>query len=93
MYIKLEEVILIHPSKYRPMENDSIAYRRELRGDTVFTVTGEPSKYDGKPVERYGLLYMDTVERVCIVPDNWNENDAMCARTAVWPDEPMETKP
>lgn len=90
MYIKLEEAILVHPSKYRPMEGDSVAYRRELNGETVFTLTGEASKYDGKPVERYGMLYTDTAERICLVPDIWDENDAMCARSAVWPDMPVE---
>lgn len=93
MYIRLEEVILIHPSKYRPKDGDSVAYRRELRGDTVFTITNEPSKHDSKPVERYGLLYLDTADRICIVPDKWDENDAMCARSAVWPNEPIEVQP
>lgn len=86
MYAKLEEITLIHPSKYRPQEGDHPIYERGLNGDRVFTLDPEPSKYDSAPPKRYGLGYIGPNEDVCIVPDLWAENDSWIARNAVRPD-------
>lgn len=81
MYVKLEEVIYIHPSKYRPQTGDRVAYERDLYGNRVFTITGEPSKHDGKPVQVAGIMFENSGGRMCLVPSVWDEHDALCART------------
>jgi hypothetical protein len=81
VYVKLEEVVYIHPSKYRPQVGDSVAYERELAGNRVFTITGEPSKHDGKPIKVAGVMFENTNGHMCLVPTVWDEHDAFCART------------
>lgn len=81
MYIKLEEITYIHPSKYRPLAGDRVTYERKLNGDRIFTITGEASKHDAAPVKVAGLFYIDTNDRPCLVPEIWNDDDAWCARS------------
>ena len=92
MYAKLEEVVLIHPTKYRKIEGreDSSIYERGLNGDRVFTFDPVPSRYDTAAPKRYGVAYEGPQDRLCIVPDAWSDDVAMCAHSAVWPDLPRE---
>lgn len=88
MYAKLEEITLIHPSKYRKLagREDRPIYERGLNMDRVFTFDSEPTKYDSAAPQRYGVAYIGPNEDVCIVPDLWVENDSWLARRAVRPD-------
>lgn len=84
MYVTLQELTIVHPSKYRPQTGDRVAYERLLNGDRIFTITGEPSKYDSVPVKSAGILYFDTNENPVLVPNTWSDDDAWCARS-FWP--------
>lgn len=84
MYVTLQELTVVHPSKYRPQAGDRVAYERVLNGNRIFTITGEPSKYDCAPVKQAGILYFDTNEMPVLVPNVWSDDDAWCARS-FWP--------
>lgn len=78
MYVELHQVTLVRDKRHiRP--GDPVIYEREFRGERIFTTDCEPSKYAGS-AQRYGVLYFDSREQPCIVPDVWNENDVHIAR-------------
>lgn len=81
MYVKLEEVVYIHPQKYRPIVDDRVAFERDLNGNRVFTIDSQPSKHDSAPVKPAGIFFFNSNERACLVPLVWDENEAMCAKT------------
>lgn len=81
MYIKLSEVTLVYDQR-KVQPSDPIVYERELRGERVFTTDGSPSQYVTDAV-RYGHLYVDSRDAICIIPDAWNPDDAAQARLAI----------
>jgi hypothetical protein len=89
MYALLREVTMIHPSKYRTPPDgtpDVPIYERGLNGERVFTFDRTPApKVDTAAPKRYGIGYVRSDDELCIVPDIWSDDDAMCAHGAVWP--------
>ena len=79
MYVTLDQVILVK-DKTKTRDGDPVVFVRELRGRAVLTTDGGASKHAG-PAVKYGVLYFDTRDRMCIVPDVWSEDDARLAKT------------
>lgn len=95
MFAYLQEVTLVHKSKYRPHpsgDEDRVVYARGLGGERVFSFDGTPApKIDTAPPVRYGVGYdSERLGRLVIVPDEWNESDAMIAVNSVFPDPARE---
>ena len=89
MYSLLHEITFIHPSKARPNptgELDLPIYERGLNGERVFTFDGTPSQYDTESPKRYGIGYIRPDGQLCVVPDIWDETDAMIGHNSVFPD-------
>ena len=84
MYLKLQEVTLVG-DKRKARNGDRVVYKRAYGPDTIFTTDASPSKYSTEP-QRYGVLYFDGRDRPCIVPDAWNEDDALRAKEAFGPE-------
>lgn len=85
MYLLISEVTLIAREHYRPQPDDMPVYEREYNGQRVLTHAVENSRHMSPPV-RYGMLYVDVSDRICIVPDAWSDADAQIARDARWPE-------
>ena len=84
MYMKLSEANLTQ-SKRNRRDGDPVVYRRTLCGEVVFALDNNPAKLSD-PGERYGTLY-EAHDELWIVPDEWNDDDAMQARQAISDDE------
>lgn len=80
MYTLLSEVILVRAKYQRP--TDPVIYERELRGESILTLDAAPSQYatEARP---YGRLYEDSQGRLCVVPNQWSDDDAMLAKNFV----------
>lgn len=80
MYVTLNQVILVRARYQRP--SDPVVYERQLRGERILTLDLSPSKYatDARP---YGRLYEDGQGNLCIVPDQWSDEDAWLAKNFV----------
>lgn len=81
MYLTFDQVTLIG-DKRKAREGDPVVYVRAYRGDRILTLDGGPSAHAG-PATRSGVLYYDAADRVCVVPDQWDDVDAQRARLAI----------
>lgn len=81
MYVTLDQITLVQ-DKRRIRPDDLPIYERELNGERIFTTDGTPSK-QASEAKRYGVIYFDSDDRLCVVPDTWSDDDAYCARMAV----------
>lgn len=81
MYVTLDQVTLIQ-DKRKVRADDLPIYEREMNGERIFTTDGTPSTH-ASAAQRYGIIYFDIDDRLCVVPDRWNEEDARLARLAV----------
>ena len=81
MYLTFDQVVLVQDKK-KARPDDPVMYERELRGQRILTPDGGPSKYASE-AKRYGVYYIDKThdENICVVPDTWDENDALLAKT------------
>jgi len=81
MYLTFDQVILVR-DKHKLRLDDPVIYERELRGERILTPDGSTSQYasEAKP---YGHYYIDKTyqENICVIPDEWNEDDAWLAKT------------
>lgn len=84
MYLTLEQLTLVG-DKRRARPDDPPIYEREYRGQRIFTTDASPSRSVG-PAIRYGVLYFDSRDEPCIVPDAWSDEDAQVSKLALWPE-------
>lgn len=78
MYVTLDQITLVQ-DKRKVRADDLPIYERQLSGVRIFTTDGGTSKYASEAT-RYGVIYFDTDDRLCVVPDVWNDEDAQIAR-------------
>ena len=81
MYARISEVTLVQ-SKTRVQADDPIMYERQYQGARILTTDNKSSRFVG-PAKRYGVMYIDARDRICVVPDVWNPDEAMIAREVV----------
>lgn len=86
MYLHLHEVVLVHPERARLDGAEPMVYERAWRGERILTLDTTGERY-APVLRRYGRLYTDTSDQLCVVPDQWSPVDADQARASVWPDE------
>ena len=84
MYLTLNQVILVSNQAKRQPE-DAVVYFRDSAqsGKLLFPDFGLTQDDIAKhELTRYGTIYTDKThqENWCVVPDVWNEDDAMCAK-------------
>lgn len=77
MYLRLHEVYLVE-DKTKARTNDPNIYRIAYGGDVALTTD---ATYPG--AEKYGVVYVDTADRICIIPNVWDEQDADRAKSAI----------
>ena len=81
MYLTFDQVILVRDQR-KVRQDDPIVYERELHGQRVLTMDGGPSRHAG-PARQYGRIYTDSADRLCVVPDQWSDDDAAIAKMVV----------
>lgn len=81
MYLTFDQIILVR-DKTKARADDPTVYERELRGQRILTTDGGPSQHAGAAT-RYGVVYVDSADRICVVPDQWSEEDAQRAKLRV----------
>lgn len=77
MYFTFDQVLIV--SDKQPQSTDTVIYERELGSQRILTPDGGTSKY-ASSAKRYGVLYFDTNDTPCIIPDSFNMDDAMIAK-------------
>lgn len=77
MYLRLHEVYLVE-DKTKVQATDPNIYRIAYGGDVALTTD---ATYPGAEV--YGVIYVDTAERICIIPNVWDEQDADRAKSVI----------
>lgn len=85
MYAKLEEVTLVQ-DKSKRRSDDPVMYIRQFRNETILTPLSDPAsnpRYGMGEATRYGTMYYDANETLCVIPDEWNEEHAQQAKLAL----------
>ena len=82
MYLHFDEVALIGDRP--PQQDDPVVYVRTLHGDRILTADPLDSRY-ATIARRYGHIYWDARDLPCVIPDDWNDDDALLAKSTIPP--------
>lgn len=73
MYLTIDQVLMVRDaSKIKASDPVVYGHVHPVTGERVFSTDANSTPY--------GRLYFDSRDTPCIVPDEWNQDDAMLAK-------------